>query len=69
MMRIVKEKRENIMFLNMMKSKTLKILKNILKLKEEGNWENKIILVEKEKPSKEILDKFLNKIEKKKTIF
>ena len=32
-------------------------IKNYFEIKPEGNWENKIILIEKEKPSKETLNK------------
>tara|TARA_A100001015_G_scaffold259910_1_gene304211 strand:- start:427 stop:2157 length:1731 start_codon:yes stop_codon:yes gene_type:complete len=42
--------------------KEIKEIENIEKyfeVKSEGNWQNKIILVEKEKPSKEILKKLL----------
>ena len=50
-------------------------IKNIVNIKKYfeiepgGNWENKIILVEKEKPTKEILDELLNIRSKRKKPF
>ena len=34
-------------------------IKNYFEIKPEGNWENKIILIEKEKPQKKLLTNFL----------
>ena len=39
--------------------KELKNIERYFEIKPEGNWENKIILVEKEKPTNEILNKLL----------
>ena len=39
--------------------KELKNIERYFEIKPEGNWENKIILVEKEKPTDEILNKLL----------
>jgi uncharacterized protein YyaL (SSP411 family) len=39
--------------------KELKNIERYFEIKPEGNWENKIILVEKEKPNGEILNKLL----------
>ena len=50
------------------KYEEIKEIKNIEKyfeIKPEGNWENKIILIEKEKPTKEVLEKLLNLRKKK----
>ena len=50
----------------------LKNLENIEKyfeIKPDGNWEGKIILIEKKKPSKEILNKLLNIRKKRKKPF
>ncbi len=51
----------------------IKDIENIEKyfdIRPEGNWENKIILVEKEKPTKEILSKLLKiRLQKKKPFF
>ena len=54
------------------KYKEIKDLENIEKyfeIKPEGNWENKIILIEKEKPKKEILNKLLEIRSKRKKPF
>ena len=40
--------------------KDLEDIENYFEIKPEGNWEKKIILVEKEKPNKEIIKKLLN---------
>ena len=43
---------------------------NLIKIKPEGNWENKIILVEKKKPTQEILKRLLNiRMKRKKPFF
>ncbi len=51
----------------------VKDIENISKyfeIKTEGNWENKIILIEKEKPNKEILEKlFQIRLQRKKPFF
>jgi uncharacterized protein YyaL (SSP411 family) len=39
--------------------KEIKDIKNYFEVDAKGNWENKIILVEKNKPPKEVLDKLL----------
>ena len=39
--------------------KEIKDIRNYFEIDEKGNWENKIILVEKKKPPKEVLDKLL----------
>jgi uncharacterized protein len=39
--------------------KDIKDIKNYFEVDAKGNWENKIILVEKKKPPKEVLDKLL----------
>ena len=39
--------------------KDIKDIKNYFEVDAKGNWENKIILVEKNKPPKEVLDKLL----------
>ena len=44
------------MFILIMKLKILKILQEYFEIEPEGNWEKKIILVEKEKPTQEILE-------------
>ena len=50
--------------------KNFENIEKYFEIKEEGNWENKIILVEKEKPSKEILDKlFQLRLKRKKPFF
>ena len=52
--------------------KELKNLENIEKyfeIKPDGNWEGKIILIEKKKPSKEIINKLLNIRKKRKKPF
>ena len=50
--------------------KNFENIEKYFEIKEEGNWENKIILVEKEKPSKEILDKlFQIRLKRKKPFF
>ena len=59
MMLIVMEKKENIMFFSYDEIKDIKNIEKYFEIKPEGNWENKIILVEKEKPNKEILKKLL----------
>ena len=46
--------------------KDIKDINNYFELDPKGNWENKIILVEKKKPPKEIIDKLLD-IRSKKT--
>ena len=46
--------------------KDIKDINNYFELDPKGNWENKIILVEKKKPPKEIIDKLLD-IRTKKT--
>ena len=46
--------------------KDIKEINNYFELDPKGNWENKIILVEKKKPPKEIIDKLLD-IRTKKT--
>ena len=54
------------------KYEEIKEIKNIEKyfeIKPEGNWENKIILIEKEKPTKEVLEKLLNLRKKKLNLF
>ena len=40
--------------------KSIKGIKDYFEIDEKGNWENKIILVEKNKPPKEVLDKLLD---------
>ena len=50
--------------------KNIKNLDKYFDLKPEGNWESKIILIEKELPTKDVLNQLLkNKIKKKKTFF
>ena len=44
-------------------------IEKYFEIKSEGNWENKIILVEKEKPSEEILNKLLKIRSKRKKPF
>ena len=69
MTQIVMEKKENIMFILMMKLKDIENIEKYFEINPEGNWENKIILVEKEKPTNEILKKLLQLDEKKQTFF
>ena len=49
--------------------KDLENIDSYFEIKPEGNWENKIILVEKEKPNKEILKKLLQIRSKRKKPF
>ena len=49
--------------------KDLNHIQKFFDIKPEGNWENKIILVEKEKPSDEILEKLLSIRSKRKKPF
>ena len=50
--------------------KDIENIKKYFEIKPEGNWENKIILVEKEKPTQEILKKLLNiRLKRKKPFF
>jgi uncharacterized protein len=50
--------------------KAIKDIKNYFEISEKGNWENKIILVEKKKPTKEVLDKLLGiRLKKNKPFF
>jgi len=50
--------------------KDIENIKKYFEIKSEGNWENKIILVEKEKPTQEILKKLLNiRLKRKKPFF
>ena len=50
--------------------KNFKNIEKYFEIKPEGNWENKIILVEKEKPSQEILKKLLQiRMKRKKPFF
>ena len=49
--------------------KDLENINNFFEIKPEGNWENKIILVEKEKPTKDILKKLLQIRSKRKKPF
>ena len=49
--------------------KDIKDINNYFELDPKGNWENKIILVEKKKPPKEIIDKLLDIRTKKKKPF
>ncbi len=49
--------------------KDLENINNYFEIKPEGNWENKIILVEKEKPTKDILKKLLQIRSKRKKPF
>merc|ERR1712167_476064 len=49
--------------------KDIKEINNYFELDPKGNWENKIILVEKNKPPKEIIDKLLDIRAKKKKPF
>ena len=44
-------------------------IEKYFEIKSEGNWENKIILVEKEKPTEEILNKLLKIRSKRKNLF
>ena len=50
--------------------KDIENIEKYFEIKPEGNWENKIILVEKEKPTKEILKKLLQiRLKRKKPFF
>ena len=49
--------------------KDIKDINNYFELDSKGNWENKIILVEKKKPPKEIIDKLIDIRTKKKKPF
>ena len=50
--------------------KNLENIEKYFEIKPEGNWENKIILVEKEKPTQEILKKLLQiRLKRKKPFF
>ncbi len=50
--------------------KNIENIENYFEIKPEGNWENKIILVEKEKPTQEILKRLLNiRMKRKKPFF
>ena len=49
--------------------KGIKDINDYFEIDEKGNWENKIILVEKKKPPKEVLDKLLEIRLKKKNPF
>ena len=49
--------------------KDLENIEKYFEIKPEGNWENKIILIEKEKPKKEILNKLLEIRSKRKKPF
>ena len=50
--------------------KGIKDINDYFEIDEKGNWENKIILVEKKKPPKEVLDKLLEiRLKKKKPFF
>ena len=50
--------------------KNFKNIEKYFEIKPEGNWENKIILVEKEKPTQEILKKLLQiRLKRKKPFF
>ena len=49
--------------------KDLNHIQKFFDIKPEGNWENKIILVEKEKLSDEILENFYQLDQKEKAIF
>ena len=49
--------------------KDIKDINNYFELDPKGNWENKIILVEKKKPPKEIIDKLLDIRTKKRKPF
>ena len=49
--------------------KDIKDINNYYEIDPKGNWENKIILVEKKKPPKEIIDKLLDIRAKKKKPF
>ena len=57
------------MFIVMMTLKNIKDIKDYFEIDEKGNWENKIILVEKKKAPKEVLDKLLKLGQKKQTFF
>jgi len=50
--------------------KAIKDISNYFEIDQKGNWENKIILVEKKKPPKEVLEKLLEiRIKKNKPFF
>ena len=50
--------------------KDIENIEKYFEIKPEGNWENKIILVEKEKPTQEILKKLLKiRLKRKKPFF
>ena len=50
--------------------KDIKDIENYFEISPKGNWENKIILVEKNKPTKEILEKLLQiRLKRKKPFF
>ncbi len=50
--------------------KNLENIEKYFEIKPEGNWENKIVLVEKEKPTQEILKKLLQiRLKRKKPFF
>ena len=49
--------------------KAIENIEKYFEIKPEGNWENKIILVEKESPSKEIIKKLLEIRTKRKNHF
>ena len=50
--------------------KNIKNIEKHFEIKSEGNWENKIILIEKEKPTEEILKKLLQiRLQRKKPFF
>ena len=50
--------------------KKIKNIENYFEIKPNGNWENKIILVEKEKPPKDVLEKLLEiRLKKTKPFF
>ena len=57
MMLTVMVKRENIMFSNYNEIKDIENIEKYFEINPEGNWEKKIILVEKEKPKEEIIKK------------
>ena len=43
---------------NIREIKNIENIEKYFEIKPEGNWENKIILIEKEKPNQEILKNF-----------
>ena len=49
--------------------KDIENIERYFEIKPEGNWEKKIILIEKEKPPKEIIKKLLNIRLKKRQTF